>query len=122
MASHIWFGITLSQEGFASWAENWAADLLYPDYKMWEQFTTGHLAAALRLDALKSSHPIEVPIHHAEEVEQVFDAISYCKGGSVARMIQNVLGMKAFRDGLRAYMKEFAYSNTETEDQWHAGR
>ena len=87
---------------------------------MWPQFTTGHLAAALRLDALKSSHPIEVPIHHAEEVEQVFDAISYCKGGSVARMIQNVLGMKAFRAGLRAYMKQFAYSNTETEDLWNA--
>jgi puromycin-sensitive aminopeptidase len=87
---------------------------------MWPQFTTGHLAAALRLDALKSSHPIEVPIHHAEEVEQVFDAISYCKGGSVARMIQNVLGMKAFRSGLRSYMKEFAYKNTETEDLWKA--
>lgn len=87
---------------------------------MWEQFTTGHLAAALRLDALKSSHPIEVPIYHAEEVEQVFDAISYCKGGSVARMIQNVLGMKAFRLGLQEYMKEFAYGNTETEDLWNA--
>ena len=35
-------------------------------------------------------------------------------------MIQNVLGMKAFRDGLRAYMKEFAYNNTETEDLWNA--
>lgn len=87
---------------------------------MWEQFTTGHLAAALRLDALESSHPIEVPIYHAEEVEQVFDAISYCKGGSVARMIQNVLGMKAFRSGLQTYMKEFAYANTETEDLWNA--
>uniref|UniRef100_A0A7S3P4T9 Aminopeptidase n=1 Tax=Amphora coffeiformis TaxID=265554 RepID=A0A7S3P4T9_9STRA len=127
--AHQWFGnlVTMKwwnglwlNEGFASWAENWAADLLFPEYKMWEQFTTGHLAAALRLDALKSSHPIEVPIHHAEEVEQVFDAISYCKGGSVARMIQNVLGMKAFRAGLQAYMKEFAYSNTETEDLWNA--
>jgi aminopeptidase N len=44
---------------------------------MWEQFVTDHMAAALRLDSLRSSHPIQVPIHHAEEVEQVFDAI--CK-------------------------------------------
>ncbi len=44
---------------------------------MWDQFVTDHMAAALRLDSLRSSHPIQVPIHHAEEVEQVFDAI--CK-------------------------------------------
>lgn len=105
-------------EGFASWAENWASDKLYPDYAMWDQFTTGHLSAALRLDALKSSHPIQVPIHHAEEVEQVFDAISYCKGGSVVRMIRAVLGMKHFQTGLVNYMKKYAYSNTETLDLW----
>ena len=88
--------------------------------KMWDQFTTGHLSAALRLDALRSSHPIQVPIHHAEEVEEVFDAISYCKGGSVVRMIRAVIGMKAFQSGLGKYMKRHAYGNTETFDLWKA--
>lgn len=87
---------------------------------MWDQFTTGHLSSALRLDALRSSHPIEVPIKHAEEVEQVFDAISYCKGATVVRMIQAVLGMKHFRSGLADYMKKHAYGNTETADLWQA--
>ncbi len=107
-------------EGFASWAENWAADHIYPQWNMWDQFTTGHLSAAMRLDALKSSHPIQVPIHHAEEVEEVFDAISYCKGGSVVKMIRAVLGMKAFQKGLGNYMKKHAYGNTETFDLWKA--
>ena len=107
-------------EGFASWAENWASDTIYPSMKMWDQFTTGHLSAALRLDALRSSHPIQVPIHHAEEVEEVFDAISYCKGGSVVRMIRAVIGMKAFQSGLGKYMKRHAYGNTETFDLWKA--
>jgi puromycin-sensitive aminopeptidase len=106
-------------EGFASWAENWAADVLYPEYAMWDQFTTGHLTSALRLDALKSSHPIQVPINHAEEVDQVFDAISYCKGGSVVRMIKAVLGMTSFQAGLVAYMKKYEYGNTETFDLWN---
>lgn len=75
--AHQWFGnlVTMAwwddlwlNEGFASWAENWCADEIYPNYKMWDQFTTGHLSAAMRLDAMKSSHPIQVPIGHAEEV------------------------------------------------------
>jgi len=127
--AHQWFGnlVTMEwwddlwlNEGFASWAENFAADLIHPEYEMWDQFTTGHLSAALRLDALKSSHPIQVAIHRAEEVEEVFDAISYCKGGSVVRMIKAVLGMKAFQSGLQTYMKRHAYGNTETYDLWKA--
>ncbi|KAL9181995.1 hypothetical protein ACHAXT_012338 [Thalassiosira profunda] len=127
--AHQWFGnlVTMTwwddlwlNEGFASWAENWAADVLFPQWKMWDQFTTGHLSSAMRLDALKSSHPIQVPIHHAEEVEEVFDAISYCKGGSVVKMARAVLGMKAFQAGLGTYMKRHAYGNTETYDLWKA--
>jgi puromycin-sensitive aminopeptidase len=127
--AHQWFGnlVTMAwwddlwlNEGFASWAENWAANEIFPEWTMWDQFTTGHLSAAMRLDSLKSSHPIQVPICHAEEVEEVFDAISYCKGGSVVRMIKAVLGMKAFQEGLSSYMKEYAYKNTETLDLWAA--
>jgi puromycin-sensitive aminopeptidase len=53
-------------------------------------------------------------------VEQVFDAISYCKGGSVVRMICAVLGKKAFQEGLAAYMSQHKYGNTETYDLWNA--
>ena len=48
-----------------------AADSMFPSWKMWEQYTVDHGQAALRLDALRSSHPIQVPIEHAEEVEEV---------------------------------------------------
>lgn len=61
-----------------------------------------------------------MPIAHAEEVEQVFDAISYCKGGSVVRMVHAVLGERDFTAGLRAYMSQFAYGNATTEDLWGA--
>lgn len=127
--AHQWFGnlVTMQwwddlwlNEGFASWAENWSANLLFPDYKMWDQFVTDHLSSALKLDGLQSSHPIQVPIQHAEEVEQVFDAISYCKGGSVVRMICAVLGMNNFQKGLANYMTKHAYGNTETFDLWQA--
>eukprot|EP00933_Yihiella_yeosuensis_P012781 TRINITY_DN12192_c0_g1_i1.p1 TRINITY_DN12192_c0_g1~~TRINITY_DN12192_c0_g1_i1.p1 ORF type:complete len:859 (+),score=193.67 TRINITY_DN12192_c0_g1_i1:309-2579(+) len=127
--AHQWFGnlVTMAwwddlwlNEGFASWCENYAADLIYPDFRLWDQFPSDTLAAALKLDALRTSHPIQVPIHEAEEVEEVFDAISYCKGASVIRMAHAVLGHDAFQKGLMQYMKRHAYSNTETFDLWGA--
>ncbi|VEU39903.1 unnamed protein product [Pseudo-nitzschia multistriata] len=127
--AHQWFGnlVTMAwwddlwlNEGFASWAENYAADEIYPEYQMWDQFCSGALQTALVLDGMLSSHPIQVPIAHAEEVEQVFDAISYCKGGSVVRMVKAVIGMDAFRQGLGNYFEKHAYGNTETIDLWKA--
>jgi len=127
--AHQWFGnlVTMQwwddlwlNEGFASWTENYATDSLFPDWLMWEQFTIDAQNAALNLDSLRTSHPIQVPIGHAEEVEQVFDAISYCKGASVVRMLHAVLGPADFKRGLQLYMQRHQYSNTETFDLWNA--
>ena len=63
-------------EGFAQWCQYWAPDKLMPDYLMWDQFLTDCLAIALRLDGLETSHPIQVPIHEAEEVDQVSYAMA----------------------------------------------
>ncbi|GMI25629.1 hypothetical protein TeGR_g13324, partial [Tetraparma gracilis] len=127
--AHQWFGnlVTMAwwddlwlNEGFASWTENMAADALFPEWKMWEQYTVDSAAAALRLDAMRSSHPIQVPIRHAEEVEEVFDAISYCKGSYVVKMVHAVLGRENFQKGLMAYMDKHKYGNTITADLWAA--
>jgi puromycin-sensitive aminopeptidase len=72
-----------------------------------------------RLDSLRSSHPIQVPIPKAEDVDEVFDAISYCKGGSVLRMIYATLGPEKFREGVQLYMKTHQYGNTQTFDLWN---
>ena len=100
--------------------EHTAVHAIFPEWKIWEQYTTDTLGAAQRLDSLRSSHPIQVPIVRAEEVEQVFDAISYCKGSAVVRMAEGVLGKDKFKEGLRLYMQRHAYGNTKTSDLWAA--
>lgn len=127
--AHQWFGnlVTMGwwcdlwlNEGFAAFCEHFCVNALFPDWKIWEQYTTDAMGHALRLDALRTSHPIQVPIRRAEEVEQVFDAISYCKGSSVIRMAECVVGASSFQKGLQIYMKRHAYQNTETTDLWNA--
>jgi puromycin-sensitive aminopeptidase len=53
--------------------ENYAVDHLFPEWGMWNQFVESDLNSAFDLDSLESSHPIEVPIFHANETDEIFD-------------------------------------------------
>ncbi|GLT85576.1 hypothetical protein SLE2022_037630 [Rubroshorea leprosula] len=126
--AHQWFGnlVTMEwwthvwlNEGFATWISYLAADSLFPEWKIWTQFLA-ETTEGLRLDGLQESHPIEVDINHAGEVDEIFDAISYKKGASVICMLQSYLGAKPFQRSLASYIKKHAYSNAKTEDLWAA--
>ena len=57
---------------------------------------------------------------NADEATENFDVITYEKGGAMLRMIEGYLGAAAFRDGIRAYIREHAYGNTVADDLWGA--
>ncbi|XP_020585074.1 aminopeptidase M1 [Phalaenopsis equestris] len=125
--AHQWFGnlVTMEwwthlwlNEGFATWVSYLAADSIFPEWKIWTQFLDDTVSG-LRLDALAESHPIEVDINHANEIDEIFDAISYLKGASLIRMLQCFLGAECFQKSLASYVKRFAYSNAKTEDLWN---
>lgn len=127
--AHQWFGnlVTMEwwthlwlNEGFASYIEYLAVDKLFPKWDIWTQFSTNELGTALRLDALLHTHPIEIPVHHPDEIGEIFDEVSYSKGASIIRMLADYLGEKDFRDGLRYYLKKHSYKNTETLHLWQA--
>ncbi|KAM0819377.1 hypothetical protein AB5N19_05192 [Seiridium cardinale] len=127
--AHQWFGnlVTMDwweglwlNEGFATLMSWLSCDHFYPEWKVWENYVTDNLQSALGLDSLRSSHPIEVPVKRASEVDQIFDAISYSKGSCVLRMISTYLGEDVFLEGVRRYIKKHAYGNTQTEDLWAA--
>lgn len=75
---------------------------------------------AFQLDSLRTSHPIEVPVKNALEVDQIFDHISYLKGSSVIRMLAAHLGVETFLLGVANYLKAHKYSNAKTNDLWSA--
>ncbi|XP_063900761.1 puromycin-sensitive aminopeptidase-like [Zophobas morio] len=125
--AHQWFGnlVTMAwwndlwlNEGFATWVGNLAVDFLYKEWDAWPQFVQEYTSSALQLDSLRSSHPIEVEVRRSSEVNEIFDAISYCKGASVIRMLAAHLGMDVFREGLRGYLKKHQYGNAATKDLW----
>ncbi|RMZ82863.1 hypothetical protein DV737_g1899, partial [Chaetothyriales sp. CBS 132003] len=127
--AHQWFGnlVTMDfwdglwlNEGFATWMSWYSCNEFYPEWKVWETFVIDTLQGALGLDGLRSSHPVEVPVHRAEDINQIFDSISYSKGSAVLRMISKYLGEDTFIDGVRRYIKKHAWGNTQTGDLWAA--
>ena len=125
--SHQWFGnlVTMGwwdglwlNEGFATWMENYATAHLFPDWKMWDQFVYSDVNYALQLDSLLSSHPIEVPVERAEDVDEIFDAISYSKGSIVVRLLEGFLSIEQFQKGIQKYIGAFEYRNANTADLW----
>ncbi|CAF1182544.1 unnamed protein product [Adineta steineri] len=125
--AHQWFGnlVTMDwwtdlwlNEGFARWIQYLAVDRFYPEWDVWTQYVADVFSQFLVLDALKSSHPIEVPIGHPSEIDGIFDTISYAKGSSVIRMLHDYIGDDAFRKGLHNYLKDYSYKNTVTFNLW----
>lgn len=125
--AHQWFGnlVTMDwweglwlNEGFATWTSWYSCNEFFPEWKVWQSFVTDTLQGALSLDSLRSSHAIEVPVKRADEINQIFDAVSYNKGSCVLRMISTYLGEDVFLEGVRRYLKKHAYGNTQTGDLW----
>lgn len=127
--AHQWFGnlVTMKwwndlwlNESFATFMATKAVDSLYPKWDFWDQFLISEMTGGLSLDSLKSSHPIDVKVKSPSDVRQIFDEISYNKGGCVLMMLENFIGQENFRSGLHSYLKKHEYANATTEDLWGA--
>ena len=126
--AHMWFGdlVTMKwwnglwlNEAFATFMEMLAVDAWKPEWRRWDSFTVSR-AAAMQVDGLKSTRPIEFPVERPEEAAGMFDVLTYEKGASVLRMLEQYLGDNAFRDGIRLYLRRHQYANAETTDLWDA--
>jgi aminopeptidase 2 len=126
--AHMWFGnvVTMAwwdnlwlNEAFATYmGEVVIPDRIFPEFKVRQAFLNNHLASALGLDSVRSSHPIEVECPDANQINQIFDSISYSKGGSVLRMLASVVGEDKFLKGVSIYLKKRLYGNSVTKDLW----
>lgn len=127
--AHQWFGnlVTMDwweglwlNEGFATWMLWYLCNKFYPEWKVWELYVGDSLQQALGLDALRSLHPVEVPVKRADEINQIFDAILYSKGLLLLKMIAEWLGEDVFIKGVLQYLHKHKYGNTTTSDLWAA--
>ncbi len=125
--AHQWFGnlVTMEwwegawlNEAFASFMELKATDAMRPEWKRWLAFANLEVPWAMGTDQLASTRPIEFAVTAPEEVEQMFDAITYGKGSAVLHMLDEFIGVENFRQGVGNYLRKHSYSNTVTNHLW----
>jgi puromycin-sensitive aminopeptidase len=126
--AHMWFGdlVTMGwwegiwlNEAFATFMEMLCVDAFRPLWDRWVGFAPSR-EAALAVDGVHATRPIEYPVGPPKEAEGMFDLLTYEKGCGVLRMLEQHIGPEVFRDGVRAYLKAHAYGNTVTTDLWDA--
>ncbi|KAI0051304.1 leucyl aminopeptidase [Auriscalpium vulgare] len=110
---------TLILPGFATlMGESIILDKIFPEWKVDTEFINDHLNSALRLDARPSSHPIEVDCPDSNQIQQIFDGLSYAKGASVLRMLSKHVGEDKFLKGVSIYLKKHLFANSVSRDLW----
>src|SRR5580658_4833846 len=126
--AHQWFGdlVTMQwwdntwlNEGFADWMENKPVAAMHPEWNI-DQLVASGEDGTLGLDAQPTTRAIRARADTREEIEQMFDGISYGKGSDVLLAVENYLGPETFRKGVHNYLSAHLYSNATAEDFWGA--
>lgn len=126
--AHQWFGdmVTMKwwnnvwlNEGFATWMESKAVAAWKPDWQM-PQDVASTLNSTLNLDAQKVTRTIRATADTPDEIDQMFDGITYGKAGAVLLMVEHYVGEETFRRGVHEYLSAHLYGNATAEDFWNA--
>ena len=126
--AHQWFGdmVTMQwwdniwlNEGFATWMETKSVASWHPEWH-YSQDEATVLDGTLNLDSQPTTHAIRATADTPSEINEMFDGISYGKGGAVLAMVENYLGAETFRQGVHNYLAAHLYGNATAEDFWGA--
>jgi len=65
-------------------------------------------------DALETSHAMNLPVNHQNEIVWKFDQVSYRKGACIVRMLVDVMGETTFKLGMNKYLQKLYKDNDLT--------
>ncbi len=126
--AHQWFGdlVTMNwwnnvwlNEGFATWMESKAVAAWKPEWEM-PQDVASTLNDTLNLDAQRVTRTIRATADTPDQINQMFDGITYDKGSAVLLMVEHYIGEQTFREGVQKYLRAHMYANATAEDFWNA--
>jgi aminopeptidase N len=123
--AHMWFGDLVTMRWFNDvWMKEVFANFMaakivnpsFPEVNHDLRFLYAHYPAAYEVDRTAGANPIRQPLDNLKEAGSLYGAIIYQKAPVVMRHLERRLGEESFRDGLRDYLKRYAFSNATWSD------
>ncbi|GJQ73763.1 hypothetical protein Trydic_g18704 [Trypoxylus dichotomus] len=118
LVSPLWWDYIWLNEGFATYFEHYAADVVEPDTRMMDQFVTRTNQYAMETDGVAGVRAMVLHVDTPPEISRLFDRIAYQKSGAVIRMMEHILTTEIFRKGLTNYLTEMQYGAAQPSDLW----
>jgi aminopeptidase N len=123
--AHMWFGDLVTMRWFDDvWLKEVFANFMaakivnpsFPELNHELRFLLAHHPGAYSVDRTAGTNPIRQPLANLDDAGQMYGPIIYQKAPVVMRQLELILGENAFRDGLREYLKRYAYGNATWDD------
>ena len=123
--AHMWFGDLVTMRWFNDvWMKEVFANFMaakivnpsFPEVNHDLRFLLSHYPAAYDVDRTAGTNPIRQQLANLNEAGQLYGAIIYQKAPIVMRQLEMILGEENFRDGLREYLKKYAFANATWTD------
>lgn len=123
--AHMWFGDLVTMKWFNDvWMKevfaNFMADkitnvaLANTNYDL--KFLLDHFPAAYSVDRTAGANPIRQELSNLQDAGSLYGNIIYHKAPIMMRQLERLMGTNAFRNGLRVYLKKYAYQNASWPD------
>ncbi len=116
-AFHHWFGDLVTAESWSNLTVNESfanySEYLWFEHKYGKDFADAHMFEEIK--AYKEGQNFNkhlVRFNYADK-EDMFDAVSYNKGGAILHMLRNYLGDEAFFAGMKTYLEAHKYGTGE---------
>jgi aminopeptidase N len=116
---HHWFGDLATAESWSNLTMNESfadySEYLWFEHKFGKDAADEHGYTAMNnyMESAEYQGDRHLVRFHYHNKEDMFDAVSYQKGGRILHMLRNYLGDEAFFKGLNLYLRENAFKATE---------
>nr|WP_314678866.1 M1 family metallopeptidase [uncultured Capnocytophaga sp.] len=114
---HHWFGDLVTAESWANLTVNESfanySEYLWLEHKYGKDYADYHLGRDISGYKNSGSYHKHLVRFDYEKADDMFDAVSYNKGGGILHMLRNYLGDKAFFEGMSKYLKDNKFGTGE---------
>src|SRR5690606_34922735 len=123
--AHMWFGDLVTMRWFNDvWMKEVFANFMaakivnpaFPDINHELRFFYAHYPSAYEVDRTAGTNAIRQQLDNLNEAGSLYGAIIYQKAPIVMRHLEMLLGEDTFRDGMREYLKNYAFGNATWTD------